>query len=132
MNDAAGCPYMAKKRRVSNGGGRAEDAKEGSATENGAVYYHSYLQLERILESQDPISRQLGDEKHEEMLFIITHQTYDPHVLCPTIRDAAVTTTSNTNTDTAHSATAVAATQPSSPTSSTHAPNTPTSTCSRV
>jgi len=41
------------------------------------VYYHEYLKLDSLLSAQQPISRQLGAEAHDEMLFIIVHQAYE-------------------------------------------------------
>ncbi|WP_298299744.1 tryptophan 2,3-dioxygenase family protein [Hydrotalea sp.] len=41
-------------------------------------YYHNYLQLDNILNSQLPISFENGNEPaHDEMLFIIIHQAYE-------------------------------------------------------
>lgn len=41
-------------------------------------YYHNYLQLDKILGSQQPISFEAGNEPaHDEMLFIIIHQAYE-------------------------------------------------------
>lgn len=40
-------------------------------------HYGDYLQLESILNAQMPISRTLGEEKHDEMLFIIVHQAHE-------------------------------------------------------
>jgi tryptophan 2,3-dioxygenase len=41
-------------------------------------YYPSYLQLEKILDSQYPLSFEPGSEPaHDEMLFIIIHQAYE-------------------------------------------------------
>ena len=43
-----------------------------------AVYYADYLQLEKIIEAQDPESFKQGKERaHDEMLFIIIHQAYE-------------------------------------------------------
>ncbi len=42
-----------------------------------SVHYINYLKLDSILDSQHPISKEEGDEAHEEMLFIIIHQTYE-------------------------------------------------------
>lgn len=42
-----------------------------------AVHYSQYLELEKILNAQNPRSKDLGDEAHEEMLFIIIHQAYE-------------------------------------------------------
>ncbi|MCB0300076.1 MAG: tryptophan 2,3-dioxygenase [Calditrichaeota bacterium] len=41
------------------------------------VNYSGYLQLDRILDSQSPISEQVGKPSHDEMLFIVIHQTYE-------------------------------------------------------
>ncbi len=41
------------------------------------VTYHSYLQLDRILSSQTLRSALHGDPSHDEMLFIVIHQTYE-------------------------------------------------------
>ncbi|MFI5134408.1 MAG: tryptophan 2,3-dioxygenase [Chitinophagales bacterium] len=41
------------------------------------VYYKSYLALDRILDSQFPESEKEGEMAHDEMLFIIIHQTYE-------------------------------------------------------
>ena len=42
------------------------------------VHYATYLQLDKILEAQLPESDKPGQEKaHDEMLFIIIHQTYE-------------------------------------------------------
>ena len=42
------------------------------------VYYKEYLQLDKIIHAQDPVSFQKGnDAAHDEMLFIIIHQSYE-------------------------------------------------------
>lgn len=41
------------------------------------LYYHDYLQLSKILESQEPESVKHGVNAHDEMLFIIIHQAYE-------------------------------------------------------
>ncbi|MEO6489340.1 MAG: tryptophan 2,3-dioxygenase family protein, partial [Ferruginibacter sp.] len=42
------------------------------------VYYGEYLQLDKIIEAQKPVSFEDGKEKaHDEMLFIIIHQAYE-------------------------------------------------------
>ena len=45
--------------------------------ESKEVYYGSYLQLDKILDAQEPESRGHGQEAHDEMLFIIVHQAYE-------------------------------------------------------
>src|SRR3954469_16495752 len=42
------------------------------------VYYGEYLQLDKIIEAQHPVSFETGNEQaHDEMLFIIIHQAYE-------------------------------------------------------
>ena len=41
------------------------------------LYYGDYLQLDRILDSQDLESEKRGETAHDEMLFIVVHQTYE-------------------------------------------------------
>ena len=41
------------------------------------VYYGSYLQLDKILNAQEPESRKAGKEAHDETLFIIVHQAFE-------------------------------------------------------
>ncbi len=40
-------------------------------------YYRDYLQLDKVLEAQHPVSKNYGEEAHDELLFIITHQAYE-------------------------------------------------------
>lgn len=40
-------------------------------------YYGDYLQLNKFLDAQHPVSPQYGPEAHDEMLFIIVHQAYE-------------------------------------------------------
>jgi tryptophan 2,3-dioxygenase len=43
-----------------------------------SMYYGTYLQIEKIIDSQAPVSFQQGNEPaHDEMLFIIIHQAYE-------------------------------------------------------
>ena len=41
------------------------------------VYYPDYLQLDKILGAQEPESAKHGPAAHDEMLFIIIHQSYE-------------------------------------------------------
>jgi tryptophan 2,3-dioxygenase/very-short-patch-repair endonuclease len=41
------------------------------------VHYHDYLQLDKILNAQAPESNKHNASAHDEMLFIIIHQTYE-------------------------------------------------------
>lgn len=47
------------------------------AKEKQSVNYADYLQLEKLLSSQDLISKEYGKPAHDETLFIIIHQTYE-------------------------------------------------------
>ena len=42
-----------------------------------SIHYMEYLQLDKIINAQALRSVEAGDEAHEEMLFIITHQVYE-------------------------------------------------------
>ena len=42
-----------------------------------SVHYINYLQLDKVLDAQHLISDKKGGAAHEEMLFIIIHQTYE-------------------------------------------------------
>mgnify|MGYP006273863757 CR=1 FL=1 len=46
-------------------------------TESDNVYYSDYLALDRILDAQAPRSFETDRPAHDEMLFIIVHQTYE-------------------------------------------------------
>lgn len=42
------------------------------------IYYHDYLDLDKIIKAQHPVSKEwYNDEKHDEMLFIVTHQAFE-------------------------------------------------------
>jgi tryptophan 2,3-dioxygenase len=41
------------------------------------IYYADYLNLDTLLNSQQPESEKAGARAHDEMLFIITHQTFE-------------------------------------------------------
>src|SRR5258708_777643 len=46
--------------------------------ENKSMYYNDYLQLDKVLDAQQPESFKRGNEPaHDEMLFIIIHQAYE-------------------------------------------------------
>ncbi len=42
-----------------------------------SVHYSNYLQLDKILGAQAPISDKIGKPAHDEMLFVIVHQVYE-------------------------------------------------------
>jgi tryptophan 2,3-dioxygenase len=44
---------------------------------NTALHYHSYLELDKILNAQHPQSVAVGKPAHDETLFIILHQVYE-------------------------------------------------------
>jgi tryptophan 2,3-dioxygenase len=41
------------------------------------VHYHDYLQLDKILNAQEPESAKHKISAHDEMLFIVIHQAYE-------------------------------------------------------
>jgi tryptophan 2,3-dioxygenase len=41
------------------------------------VYYGDYLELGKLLDTQHPKSKEIGNEAHDETLFIIVHQVYE-------------------------------------------------------
>ena len=41
------------------------------------IYYGDYLDLGKLLSSQNVVSTKYGDEAHDETLFIIVHQAYE-------------------------------------------------------
>ena len=41
------------------------------------VTYQNYLKIPDLLSLQNPLSIEAGELAHDEMLFIITHQTYE-------------------------------------------------------
>lgn len=45
--------------------------------EHKPVYYSEYLQLDKILGAQKPVSFEDGEGAHDEMLFIVIHQAYE-------------------------------------------------------
>src|SRR4051812_48898169 len=42
-----------------------------------SMNYSDYLQIDKLLECQKPASAAYGKPAHDEMLFIIIHQTYE-------------------------------------------------------
>ena len=42
-----------------------------------SAHYINYLALDKVLNAQNLVSKEKGQEAHEEMLFIIIHQTYE-------------------------------------------------------
>ena len=43
----------------------------------GPLYYHDYLQLDRLLSCQALASAERGEPAHDELLFVIVHQAYE-------------------------------------------------------
>lgn len=41
------------------------------------TYYRDYLGLDKLLGTQNPVTRLEGEEIHDEMLFIVVHQVYE-------------------------------------------------------
>ena len=64
QNTNIGCPF-----------GAANGEKKTAAEEG--IHYHDYLQLDKILDAQLPESNKQNASAHDEMLFIIIHQSYE-------------------------------------------------------
>ncbi len=47
------------------------------STKSEGTYYGDYLELKSLLSTQKPKSAEVGDEAHDETLFIIVHQVYE-------------------------------------------------------
>jgi tryptophan 2,3-dioxygenase len=50
---------------------------EKKLMEHKPVYYGEYLQLDKIINAQEPVSFTTDNKAHDEMLFIIIHQAYE-------------------------------------------------------
>src|SRR5690606_24546915 len=53
------------------------EEKNTAVKGSGSVYYPDYLQLDKVLGAQAPESDKAGVKAHDELLFIIIHQTYE-------------------------------------------------------
>ena len=63
---------------MQNDGTKKEHSDSGSAfRETEGLHYHDYLQLDKILNAQSPESNKQNLHAHDEMLFIVIHQTYE-------------------------------------------------------
>jgi tryptophan 2,3-dioxygenase len=52
-------------------------SNKGEGQVRADVHYHDYLQLDKILNAQEPESLKQQVDAHDEMLFIIIHQAYE-------------------------------------------------------
>lgn len=68
FRNGSGCPF---------GYGQRQDEPQKAPVETGKCYYGDYLQVARLLSCQQPESRLAGEEVHDELLFITTHQAYE-------------------------------------------------------
>src|SRR5215831_8319545 len=55
----------------------AKGSSMSKSSPQGALHYAGYLQLAALLAAQAPESARHGRPAHDEMLFIIVHQTYE-------------------------------------------------------
>lgn len=82
---SGGCPFfMGDERKLKKQLSRSEHKGKKNpewqtsvsvATE--PVFYHDYLQLDKVLNAQFPVSAKYGTLAHDEHLFILIHQTYE-------------------------------------------------------
>lgn len=85
--EAGGCPFFmgnkAVKKQLSRSshpemkGLKNPEWQTSVSIAAEPVFYHDYLQLDRILNAQFPVSAKYGTLAHDEHLFIITHQAYE-------------------------------------------------------
>lgn len=69
------CPYNGGG---SGGGGDGGDEPVLPRRGKEPVYYHDYLQLDKVLDAQAPKSLEVGGQlAHDEHLFIVIHQSYE-------------------------------------------------------
>src|SRR5690606_14798818 len=52
-------------------------SRGGAPMADRTPYYSEYLQLDRLLDCQRPLSAIDGDPAHDEMLFIVVHQAFE-------------------------------------------------------
>ena len=72
------CPSCSSPALAASHGEASEAARVRQTDGVPGVYYHDYLQLDRLLDSQDLASERTGGPAaHDEMLFIVVHQTYE-------------------------------------------------------
>lgn len=57
--------------------GGADARAAGSMKDAPPQYYGDYLQVDKLLDAQRPVSRVRGQEAHDEMLFIVVHQVHE-------------------------------------------------------
>jgi hypothetical protein len=62
----AACPFFAKKA--------SSMLEQGSESPNSDLTYNNYLQLDKILNAQAPVTLKYNVKAHDEHLFIIIHQ----------------------------------------------------------
>ena len=67
INKHGGCPFFASKISTASG--------EIKCSNDDISLYNSYLQLDKILTAQEPITKKFNVHAHDEHLFIVIHQT---------------------------------------------------------
>ncbi|MBD0374987.1 MAG: tryptophan 2,3-dioxygenase, partial [Flavisolibacter sp.] len=55
----------------------SNDLSSPTGGQGASLHYHDYLQLDKILNAQEPESLKANASAHDEMLFIIIHQAYE-------------------------------------------------------
>ncbi|MDP2437676.1 MAG: tryptophan 2,3-dioxygenase family protein [archaeon] len=70
----ASCPFGYGSSHADEGDGSSSNVPPLG---DGGIYYSDYLGLDKLLTAQNPESTKAGKPAHDEMLFIIVHQTYE-------------------------------------------------------
>lgn len=77
-----GCPFFAGKPKQNSNSGHNKKFQDLSfqtsiSIASEPILYHDYLQLDKILNAQFPVSKKFGNMAHDEHLFIVIHQAYE-------------------------------------------------------
>jgi tryptophan 2,3-dioxygenase len=84
QDDAAprGCPFFMgqnKPNKINSHSKKFPDLsfQTSISIASEPILYHDYLQLDKILDAQFPVSKKYGNMAHDEHLFIVIHQAYE-------------------------------------------------------
>ena len=74
-----GCPFFMgqKQPKVLSHGKRDLSFQTSISIASEPILYPDYLQLDKILNAQFPVSKKFGNMAHDEHLFIVIHQAYE-------------------------------------------------------
>lgn len=75
----SGCPFFngsvpPKTIRLNSVNKKFPEWQTSISVASEPILYHDYLQLDKILDAQYPVSKKYGNMAHDEHLFIVIHQ----------------------------------------------------------